>query len=650
MNSMSLITALLVEDNPGDARLIREIFANDPVHRIDLAHVQCMADAEKRLAADRFDVIVLDLGLPDAQGLEAVRRAHAAAPLVPLVVVTGLDDDSMGTQALRAGAQDYLTKGQLDKGGFWRAMRYAMERKTTELAHSQSAESYKVLFDSNPQPMWVLDSESIAFLAVNRAAVRKYGYSSEEFLGMTLAALVTPEGARDLDARFASDLSLGVTSLGPAAGLQHRKKNGEVIDVEIARSPIVFQGRSAVLALVKDVTERNSLQAQLVRPQKMESLGRLAGGLAHDMNNLMGVVLGYGDIALEYLDPASPVRENVAGMQKAAGQAVAIVRQLLMFSSKQIQKPQMLSLNAVVESMKELLRHLLGEDIQLFFDLDSGLGTVRADPGQLEQVIMNLVLNARDAMPEGGRLRMATANAEWDGADPRRQLDAPAGRYVTLTVSDTGCGMDMNTQARVFEPFFTTKEPGKGTGLGLATAYGIVKQSGGSISVTSELEHGSTFRICLPRVEGAPQPRTIEKPSKEIPAGSETVLLVEDAEPLREVVRQFLQQGGYKVLVAEDGAAALIAALRYDGPIHLLLTDVVMPGLSGPRIAQELHAARPGMRVLYMSGYTDEALGRHGVLEQGIALLEKPFTRRSLLRKLREVLDPVETLPAGELR
>ena len=649
MSRMSRITALLVEDNPGDARLIREIFAGDPAHKIDLTHVECMADAEKRLASDKFDVIVLDLGLPDVQGLEAVRRAHAAAPHIPMVVVTGLDDESMGSQALRAGAQDYLTKGQLDKGGFWRAMRYAMERKTTELAHSQNAESYKLLFDSNPQPMWVLDSETTFFLAVNRAAIQEYGYSREEFLGMTLIALLTPEGARDLEVRFASDPNWGVMSLGSFASVKHRKKSGEVIDVEIARSPIVFQGRSAVLSLAKDVTERNSLQAQLVRPQKMESLGRLAGGLAHDMNNLMGVVLGYGDIALEYLDPVSPVRESIVGMQKAAGQAVAIVRQLLMFSSKQIQKPQMLSLNAIVESMKELLHHLLGEDIQLFFDLDSNLGTVRADPGQLEQVIMNLALNARDAMPEGGRLRMATANAEWDKTDPLRRLDAPAGPYVTLTVSDTGCGMDAQTQARIFEPFFTTKEPGKGTGLGLATAYGILKQSEGSISVASALGHGATFRICLPRVEGAPQPRAVEKPSREIPVGSETVLLVEDAAPFREVVRQFLQQGGYKVLVASDGAAALIAALTYDGPIHLLLTDVVMPGLSGPRIAQELHTARPEMQVLYMSGYTDEALGPHGVLEPGITLLEKPFTRGALLRKVRQLLDPVEALPAGEL-
>jgi len=506
-----------------------------------------------------------------------------------------------------------------------------------------------MLFDSNPQPMWVLDPESKAFLAVNDAAVRKFGYSRAEFLEMTLRGILREEDGDEFEAALADHANREVMPLGSAGAVKQRKKSGEVIEVEMARGPIMFLGRSAVLCLANDVTERNSLQAQLVRPQKMESLGRLAGGLSHDLNNLMGVVLLYSDLVLDHLDRASPLRQHVERIQEAARQSVSIVRQLLAFSRKQIQQPRLLNINTIVEGMAELLRRLIGDDVQLSIDIDSTLGNVKADPGQIEQVIMNLVLNARDAMPEGGRLTIGTANAELDGAERRRASDTPPGSYVMLTVSDTGCGMDVKTQARVFEPFFTTKEPGKGTGLGLATAYGIVKQSGGNISVHSELGHGATFKICLPRVEGASQPHAVEEPSGDAPRGSETVLLVEDAEPLREVVRQFLQEAGYNVLVAEDGAAALAASQKRRRPIDLLLTDVVMPGLSGPQLARELQTARPAMHVLFMSGYADEAIGRRGVLEGGITLIEKPFTRRSLLRKLREVLDPVACLPAGEL-
>ena len=644
-----LTTVLLIEDNPGDARLIREIFASDPAHKIALTHVDCMRDAEQELSRLTFDIVVLDLGLPDAQGLEAVQRAHAVAPGIPLVVLTGLDDESLGAEAMQEGAQDYLTKDQLDGGGFWRALRYAMERKTAELAQRRSDESYRLLFDVNPHPMWVVDQESQVFLAVNDAAVRTYGYSREEFLGMTARDLRAPEDSGDFAAHFAL-FEKGPAQLGAGGVIKHRKKSGEVIEVEIGGGPLMFHGRAAVLGLANDVTARTSLQAQLHQAQKLESLGLLAGGVAHDLNNLMGVVLGYGSLTLDRLEPASPLRRNVERMQKAAGQAVSIVQQLLAFSRKQIQQPRMLSLNAIVENVKELLQRLLGDHIQVSIETDPNLGTAKVDPGQFEQVIMNLALNARDAMPEGGRLRIRTANVELHEADPKSGLDSPAGPLVMLEVSDTGSGMDAKTQARIFEPFFTTKGPGKGTGLGLSTAYGIVKQSGGSISVHSEPGHGATFNIYLPRVEGAPRPLIVENASGETPGGSETVLLAEDSEPLRKIARQFLLQGGYTVLAAADGTAALAAARKHPGPIQLLLTDVVMPGLSGPQLARELCLARPGMEVLFISGYTDEALGRHGVLEAGVALLEKPFTRGALLRKLRQLLDPVKSSPRGALR
>lgn len=650
MSRGPLTAVLLVEDNSGDARLLREMLNEQgPEFDTALTHVHSMSDAEKHLAERSVDILLLDLGLPDAQGLEAVRRAHSAAPRLPLVVLTGMDDEALAVQTLQEGAQDYLIKGQIDTRGLLRAMRYAIERKIAELAQSQSEESYRVLFDGNPNPMWVFEVDSKAILAVNSAAVRHYGYSREEFLKMNGNDLQPPEEVDRFLAQFAVVASRS-RPLGGGGVFKHRKKSGEVIDVEVAGSLIIFQGRSAMLGMASDVTERNSLQAQLLQPQKMESLGRLAGGVAHDLNNLMGVVLGYGDLTLDKLDRTSPLRLNVERMQNAAGRAVSIVRQLLAFSRKQIQQPRMLSLNVIVKEMEELLHRLIGEDVELLLETEPELGTVKADVGQIEQVIMNLALNARDAMPGGGQLTISTANIELDLGDPRHQSDSSAGSYVALAVKDTGCGMDAVTQARIFEPFFTTKDLSKGTGLGLATVYGIVKQSRGTISVRSEPGYGSTFTICLPRVEGKPQLHSVEKPSAEVLSGIETILLVEDAEPLREVARQFLQHGGYKVLVAEDSMGALAVSRKHGGPIDLLLTDVVMPGLSGPQLAQKMCLTHPGMQVLFMSGYTDEALGQHGVLEEGIALLEKPFTRGSLLRKLREILDPVKSSSQVEAR
>jgi two-component system cell cycle sensor histidine kinase/response regulator CckA len=477
---------------------------------------------------------------------------------------------------------------------------------------------------------------------VNHAAVCNYGYSSEEFLKMAISDLWVPEEVPGNQGTLTALIS-PASQVGPVDVLRHRKKSGQIIDVEVTGSPLKFHDRSARLHQAVDVTEKNSLQVQLLQSQKMESLGMLAGGVAHDLNNLLGIILGYGEITLGKLDAASELRQNLEQIQSAGDRAVSVVRQLLAFSRKQIQQTQMLSLSHVVRGMETLLRRLIGEDILLFVKTEPHLGTVKADPGQIEQIIVNLVVNARDAMPLGGQLTIRTSNRDSPEVQPQQGLDCSPGLQVMLEVSDSGSGMDALTQIRIFEPFFTTKGPGKGTGLGLATVYGIVKQSGGSISVHSKPGHGTTFRICLPRVAGAPQPRNADRETEAIPGGAETVLLVEDAGPLREVARRFLRQGGYTVLEAKDGADALTTVLEHTSPIHLLLTDVVLPGLSGPQLAQELRKAHPRLPVLYMSGYTDEALGRHGVLEEGIALLEKPFTCGALMRKLRALLDAVES-------
>jgi signal transduction histidine kinase len=388
-----------------------------------------------------------------------------------------------------------------------------------------------------------------------------------------------------------------------------------------------------------DITERKQLEEQFHQAQKMEAVGRLAGGVAHDFNNLLTAILGCADLVLETLTAAAPEREEIEEIRKAALRAADLTRQLLAFSRQQVIAPTVLNPNEVVADMDKLLRRLLGEDVELRTVLASDLATVKADPNQLEQVLLNLAVNARDAMPNGGKLTIETQNLELDQEYVRGHLSAQPGPYVMLAVSDTGVGMDAATQARIFEPFFTTKEKGKGTGLGLATVYGIVKQSGGWIWVYSEPGQGTTFKVYLPRVEEAVAPAAPSPPPPMSMRGSETVLVVEDDGTIRNLVQKVLKANGYTVLVAASGGDAEPVAGQHEGPIHLLVTDVVLPGLNGREVARRLTAARPGIRVLYLSGYTDDAIVHHGVLEPGVAFLQKPFALAALSRKVREVLD-----------
>ncbi|MFI5089642.1 MAG: PAS domain S-box protein [Terriglobales bacterium] len=380
-------------------------------------------------------------------------------------------------------------------------------------------------------------------------------------------------------------------------------------------------------------------EKQLWQSQKMEAVGRLAGGVAHDFNNLLTVIKGYTELMLEDLKPSDPMRTEMEEVQKAADRAAALTRQLLAFSRRQVLAPRVVNLNFLVEDMNKLMLRLLGEDIELSTKLDAGLGSVKADPGQIEQVIMNLAVNARDAMPKGGKLTLETANLELDQAYAREHAVVKPGPYVMLAITDTGCGMDAETLSHVFEPFFTTKEQGKGTGLGLSTVYGIVKQSGGYIWPYSELGMGTSFKIYLPRVDEMAEREQARAQAASGLRGTETILLVEDEEGVRALTRQLLQRHGYTVLEAEHGEDALLLCERYSGPIHLVLSDVVLAQMSGRELVQRLAPLRREMKVLYMSGYSDEAIVHHGVLEPGTAFLQKPFTTESLMRKLREVLD-----------
>jgi signal transduction histidine kinase/CheY-like chemotaxis protein len=408
-------------------------------------------------------------------------------------------------------------------------------------------------------------------------------------------------------------------------------------------SPVLGRGGELtyIIHRVEDVTEVVRLKnlGNEQQSQKMEALGRLASGVAHDFNNLLGVIAGYGELLGKQLYDHPRLSKYCSDILKATERAAALTRQLLAFGRKQVLQPQILDLNAVVAEVEKMLRRLIGEDILLVTLPGDHLGAVRADPGQLEQVLMNLAVNARDAMPRGGRLTIETANIDLDAIYARSRPGVEPGPHVMLAVSDTGHGMKQEVLDHIFEPFFTTKETGKGTGLGLATVHGIVKQSGGHIWAYSEPEHGATFKVYLPRVGEVGAVSAPEKVEPELPRGLETVLLVEDEAGLREMVRECLEASGYTVLEARQAAHALEIAQAHAGPIHLLMTDVVMPGVSGRNLAQTLTASHPETTVLYMSGYTDDAVVLHGVLAEDVAFLQKPFTIRALVQKVREVLD-----------
>jgi PAS domain S-box-containing protein len=399
-------------------------------------------------------------------------------------------------------------------------------------------------------------------------------------------------------------------------------------------------GRVTTMAgTIQDITEQKNLEVQLGQAQKMESIGRLAGGVAHDFNNLLTVINGYSEMMLKQMSEQDPLRTHLLAVRKAGERATSLTQQLLAFSRRQILQPQVLDLNGVVAESQSVLLRLIEENIQIVTVLEPSLGMVSADPTQMSQILLNLVVNARDAMPQGGVLRVTTANAALDDRYPEETSgEVRAGNYVMLEVSDTGEGMDENTRRHLFEPFFTTKGPGKGTGLGMAMVYGIVKQSGGVIRVESALGMGTTVRVYLPRVEGTTDARPAEQEMRASHLCSGTVLLVEDQENVRRYVALVLESMGYHVLEADCGPQALSLAGSHEGGIDLLLTDVVMPGMTGPSLAQQLQPCRPGIRVLYMSGYTDDVAGRHGVLEGG-AYLQKPFGTEALAQKVREVLE-----------
>jgi signal transduction histidine kinase len=499
---------LLVEDNPGDADLVRDYLLESSMDA-EIAHESRLSGACSRLAQGGFDVILLDLGLPDAEGFEALDGIRSVADRYAIVVLTGLSDEDAAIGALQRGAQDYLLKTELTPSLLSKSIRHSIERQ--------------------------------------------------------------------------------------------------------------------------------QLEHQLREAQKMEAIGRLAGGIAHDFNNLLMAIIGYSECALEALEEGNPVRNDIREVVAAGERAQGLTRQLLAFSRRQMLRPKALDLNAAMQGLYRLLRRTIGEDIDLVMNLGTDLDPVLFDPSQIDQIVLNLAVNARDAMPSGGRLTIETGNVDLD-EHARGHADADPGPHVLLSVSDTGTGMDVATSSRVFEPFFTTKSPGKGTGLGLSTVYGIVRQGRGSIWLDTELGRGTTFKVYLPRADSA----SVASPTTDVrvPSSSAkaTILVAEDEDVVRRLIVRVLEQAGYTVLSAGDAEGALDLFDRQGGGIDLLLTDVVLPKMSGRDLAERLLVVEPTLKVLYMSGYTDDAIVHHGVLDPTVAFMEKPISPTLLAAKIGEMI------------
>jgi PAS domain S-box-containing protein len=511
------------------------------------------------------------------------------------------------------------------------------ERRRAETVLRESEERFRAVFETGPIGM-TLVGRDLRILQANAALERMLGYGRDGLIGLTIMDITHPADAArtEEDARklFRGDVDRY------AIEKRYLTRGGDTVWGLLTASVIhVPEGRSPLaLGMIQDITERKSLEEQLRQSQKMEAVGRLAGGVAHDFNNLLTVITGCSELLLGKFRPEDPLRPHLLEIHQAAGRAAGLTRQLLAFSRQQVLQPRVVDLNGVVAGMDQLLRRLIGEDVEFVTRLDPDLGRVRIDPSQVEQIIMNLVVNARDALPRGGRITVRTTNAELDEADARRHLTVGPGAHVVLAVSDTGCGMDSATQARIFEPFFTTKGLGEGTGLGLSTVYGIIKQSGGDIRVESTPGRGTTFECWFPRVQeslGAVAVHSTDTPAR----GRETILLAEDDDVVRRVIGMVLEQGGYTVLQAASGLEALELSERHSGEIELLVTDLVMPGMDGRELVDRLSGLRTGIRILFTSGYTDDAVIRERALAPGTAFMQKPYATQALLRKIRELLD-----------
>ena len=647
------LRVLLVEDSEDDALLlVHELRQRG--YALTFERVETAPSMRAALHHGTWDVVISDWAMPNFSAPAALDLLKEEGIDIPFIIVSGSIGEETAVDAMRAGARDFVLKDKLTRltPALARELRETEARSQAELALRRSEgrlrnseARFRALIERSADLISLTAADGTT-LYLSPAVELILGYPPEHFLGQSSLEFSHPDDrdrVADIMARLLRD---------PRQSLQiefralHRDGTTRWLEAT-GRNMLADPAVEGIVCNIRDVTARKRAEValrrteeQLRQAQKMEAIGNLAGGVAHDFNNLLSVILSYSSMLALDMTPSDPRRADLQEIEAAGKRAVDLTRQLLAFSRQQILQPKIVRLNDTLAGMERMLRRLIGEDVELTVLLGSKLGTAKLDPGQIEQIVMNLAVNSRDAMPGGGKLTIETANVELDAVYAADHVGAAPGPHVMLAVTDTGTGMDKATQARMFEPFFTTKEKGKGTGLGLATVFGIVQQSGGNIWVYSEPGKGTTFKIYFPRVD----PALVVEHDSRPPAGgamtgSETILLVEDEESVRVLARTILRRFGYHVIEAQSGGDALLICEQHTAAIHLLLTDVVMPRMSGRQLSERLHVLRPEMKVLYMSGYTDNTIVHHGVLDSDVAFLQKPITPETLTRRVREVLD-----------
>jgi len=634
---------LIVDDAPEHARMVEEFLrAGDAGAGAEIRIATSYAEALGLLTARPFDVAFFDYWLGATNGLGLLREIRQAGVHTPVVVLTSHGAEEVAVEAMKAGAADYLSKANLTIEALERAIRHALalhaeewQRWQAEAALRASEERFRALVENSSDALLLIDAEGrIAYLSPS--SERHLGWAPEQMVGRSIFDFLHPEDRELVGIRLAETLGNPGKTISTQVRFHHADGSWRIMDgvgVNRLNDPAV----GGIVINARDITERRRLEEQLRQAQKMEAVGQLAGGVAHDFNNLLTAILGYCHLILDEVPEEDPLRPDLLEIQSAGERAASLTRQLLAFSRRQMLQPQLVDINTLVLQLEKLLRRLISEDVELVTMLAADLQPVTVDPASVEQILVNLAVNARDAMPAGGRLTIETENVELDEASAATQAAMKPGSYVMIAVSDTGTGMDAATRTRVFEPFFTTKEQGKGSGLGLATVYGMVKQSGGYIWVDSEPGRGATFKAYLPATApaaGMPAP-AIDAGE---PVGSETVLLVEDEDAVRALAREVLRRHGYVVLEARHGVDALRVAERHADEIHLMVADIVMPHMSGRELAERLATVRPAMKILFMSGYTDHALV-HDDVTPNTTFLQKPFTPEVFARRVRKVLD-----------
>lgn len=630
---------LLVGDND-DSSYLRDLLNRGPEGQVGLDHVHSTDEALTRLGGANYDLLLCEYKAGDGAAIRLLHELHRNGPAAPVIFLSDHMDERAVEKALQAGTRDSAHRSGAVSPAVAEIIRFALDEYCKERQRQKAEDTLRKLWRAVEQSadlVMITDREGIIEY-VNPAFESLTGYSPGELMGQTPRVLKSGQQNSDLYKELWQSILAGNVF---RCTMVNRKKSGDVFVAEKTITPL-RDNEGIITHFIsndRDITDRRRMENQLQQAQKMDAIGRLAGGVAHDFNNLLMVISSYAELMLDSITPQHPLRRNVDEIQKASRRAADLTRQLLAFGRKQMQSLQLLDLNLIIEDINRMLPRLIGEDIELVFAPGQKLGRVKADPVQIEQILMNLVANARDAMPKGGRLLIETASVRLDDAYVQEHSIVPPGDYVLLTVTDSGMGIAPEHLLHIFEPFYTTKEEGKGTGLGLATVYGIVKQNSGFIWVYSEPGMGTTFKIYLPRARQKTPSQQPPAPVEGCPRGCETLLLAEDEEAVRTSIREFLSLNGYIVLEATNGTEAMAIARAYDGPIDLMITDVVMPQLGGAKLAGELTSDRPKMKVLFVSGYAETIFQSHGAIDVTTNFLQKPFSLKTLARKIREVLD-----------